>query len=67
VDHIFAVSEGGQHFEENLVLSCPCCNGILSRSGNLRTFEERKAVVLAKMSERLQDLVDMREMCGRQQ
>ena len=52
VDHVVAVSEGGSDDLENLVLSCPSCNSMLSRSGALKTYAERKSYVLGKIKER---------------
>lgn len=41
VDHIVPRCEKGSDDESNLVLSCPACNGILSRANNLQTYEEK--------------------------
>lgn len=43
VDHVIAVSAGGPSNIENLVLCCSACNSMLSRSGDLQTFEERRS------------------------
>jgi 5-methylcytosine-specific restriction endonuclease McrA len=45
VDHVFAVSVGGAHEAENLVLCCSSCNGMLSRAGHVQTVDERRAHV----------------------
>ena len=45
VDHVHAVAVGGRDSLDNLVLSCPACNGMLCRSGALLSIEERKAFV----------------------
>ena len=45
VDHVHAVAENGADNADNLVLSCPACNSMLSRSGALTTFAERKNFV----------------------
>ncbi len=50
-DHVVAVAIGGGDELENLVLACPVCNGVLSRSGKLTTFPERKAFVAKRTSE----------------
>lgn len=42
MDHIVGVAVGGSDEPSNLVLACSGCNGALSRSSHLRTFEERK-------------------------
>jgi 5-methylcytosine-specific restriction endonuclease McrA len=55
VDHIISRSSGGSDDESNLVLACPACNGILSRSNNLRTLEERKEKVRKRIKEKYQD------------
>ena len=52
VDHVIAVSEKGSDELENLVLSCPSCNSMLSRSGALKTHVERKHFVLEKIKQR---------------
>jgi 5-methylcytosine-specific restriction endonuclease McrA len=65
VDHIVAVSEGGSDLEGNLVLSCPTCNSILSRSGHLRSFAERKEYVQQAIAKKMDNLFDMRNRCGR--
>ena len=51
VDHVLAVAAGGGDGAENLVLCCPACNGMLSRAGDRKTFEERKAYVLRRREE----------------
>ena len=48
VDHLVAKSVGGLNDVSNLVLACPGCNQMLSRSGRLTTFEERKEYVLTR-------------------
>lgn len=48
VDHVVAVAREGPHTAENLKLCCPGCNGMLSRSSSLSTFEERKAFIKAR-------------------
>jgi hypothetical protein len=52
VDHLVAVSVGGNDKPENLVLACPSCNSMLSRAGELRTHAERKVLVMARIEER---------------
>lgn len=54
VDHVVAVSVGGGDSLENLVLSCPACNGMLCRSGSLISIEERRKFVAARRSAELQ-------------
>jgi 5-methylcytosine-specific restriction endonuclease McrA len=53
VDHVVAVAVGGGDELENLVLACPACNGMLSRSGKLKTFLERKAFVAKRTEEEM--------------
>jgi len=48
VDHIVARCENGSDEKENLVLSCPACNGMLSRANKLMTFEKRKEYVIER-------------------
>ena len=48
VDHVHAVAAGGADTLENLVLSCPACNGMLCRSEALLSVEERRAFVAAR-------------------
>lgn len=44
VDHIVArAAKGSDDDPANLVLACPACNSMLSRSTKLVTFEERRA------------------------
>lgn len=45
IDHIEARSIGGQNEVSNVVLCCKACNEALSRSGHLRTFNERKSYI----------------------
>ena len=52
VDHVIAVAAGRSDDASNLVLSCPSCNSILSRSSSLKTFEQRKQLVLKRIEER---------------
>lgn len=49
VDHIIARSSGGTDDTENLVLSCPACNQMLSRAGHLTTYGERKAYLTERI------------------
>jgi hypothetical protein len=49
VDHVLAVANGGQDLLENLKLACPTCNGTLSCSNHVTTFEERKALIEQKL------------------
>jgi hypothetical protein len=53
VDHVHAVAAGGPDDEENLVLSCPACNGMLCRSGHLLSVAERRAYVSSRRSQEL--------------
>lgn len=53
VDHVIARSAGGTDDLSNLVLACSGCNGHLSRSGALRTFEERKSFAQAQRAKGL--------------
>lgn len=55
VDHVISRASGGSDDESNLVLACPTCNGILSRSKNLQTLEERKGKVQKRIKEKYQD------------
>jgi hypothetical protein len=48
VDHVEAVAVNGVDTAENLVLACPACNGMLSRAGHLKTFDERREHVRAR-------------------
>jgi len=45
VDHIIAKSSGGTDKPENLILCCTGCNGMLTRSNELKTFVTRKQLV----------------------
>lgn len=66
VDHVLAVSAGGGDEPENLRLCCNGCNGLLSRSGQLTTFEERKALVKRRISEEYAGFVEWRKHLGRE-
>jgi len=65
VDHVLAVSAGGQDTLENLKLSCTGCNGLLSRSAALSTFEDRKALVRKRIAEEHNGFVEWRKHLGR--
>ncbi|WP_225765082.1 HNH endonuclease signature motif containing protein [Stenotrophomonas sp. Marseille-Q4652] len=53
VDHVEARSVGGKNVATNVVLCCKACNEALSRSGHLRTFEERKSYIQSQEEGRL--------------
>jgi HNH endonuclease len=65
VDHVLAVSVGGEDTLENLKLSCTGCNGLLSRSGALITFEDRKALVIKRIAEEHNGFTEWRKHLGR--
>lgn len=67
VDHIVPRCENGSDDEKNLVLSCPACNGILSRANNLQTHEKRKAYVLDRIHNEMSGYEEWRKTLGRQQ
>ena len=50
VDHIVPRCEKGSDEKENLVLSCPACNGMLSRAKDLKTFEKRKEYITRRIN-----------------
>ena len=52
VDHVEARSVGGQDVVSNVVLCCKACNEALSRSGHLRTFDERKSYIQSQEASR---------------
>jgi 5-methylcytosine-specific restriction endonuclease McrA len=66
VDHVVAVAAGGGDEVENLVLACPACNGMLSRSGKLTTVSERKAFVTHKISKEMEGFNEWCESINKQ-
>lgn len=65
VDHVVAVSVGGDDNHENLKLCCTGCNGLLSRSGPLTTFEERRAHVQRRIADEHNGYMEWRLHLGR--
>lgn len=52
VDHLLPKTEAARDQPENLVLSCPGCNQLLSRAHSLTTFEQRKELIMRRHNER---------------
>jgi hypothetical protein len=65
VDHVLAVSARGEDTQKNLKLCCTGCNGLLSRSAALTTFEVRKALVTKRISEEHAGFMEWRAHLGR--
>ena len=64
VDHVVAVAAGGGDELENLVLACPACNGLLSRSEQLTTFADRKAFIMKRTAEEIDGYTDWCKLSG---
>jgi 5-methylcytosine-specific restriction endonuclease McrA len=58
VDHIVARCENGSDEDEKLVLSCPACNGMLSRAKDLTTFEKRKEYITERRNNEMSGYQD---------
>ncbi len=61
VDHIVARSVDGRDKLDNLVLSCPGCNQLLSRKAHLKTFVSRKAEIERIHKERSHQLEELQQ------
>lgn len=62
VDHVLAVKAGGGDKPENLKLSCPSCNGFLSRSDALTTYDSRKLFVERRIQEEQEGYLDWKTL-----
>lgn len=58
VDHIVHRSDDGEDTKENLVLACPACNGMLSRSNKLTTVDARREYVQKRREEEMQGYLE---------
>lgn len=58
VDHIKHRSDDGDDSDENLVLACPACNGMLSRSKDKTTIEERRKFVQQRIKDEHQGYME---------
>src|SRR5665213_3088517 len=61
VDHVVAIAANGPQTFENLRLSCPGCNSILSRSSHLKSFAERKAFVQSRQRKEHNGFLKLRD------
>lgn len=52
IDHLLPKTDTARDKPENLVLSCPGCNQLLSMAHALVTVEERRALVMRKFKDR---------------
>lgn len=65
VDHVTGVCVGGTDDPCNLKLCCTGCNGLLSRSGGLTTWDARRAYVQKRIAEEHDGYVQWQRHLGR--
>ena len=52
VDHLVAKSAGGEDTLDNIVTCCKACNECLSRSAQLRSFDDRRSYIQSREADR---------------